>query len=132
MRIVNATNRAAVGELLSPRRVRDVETDRRVAEIVADVREHGDEALLRYARTFDGLTGQPEISRKEMTAAARTVPAPETRWLTPARPEQRMSRARFLPRIFYPLPAANMVAIVFIGKWRWRRSSVSGRKPYFW
>jgi histidinol dehydrogenase len=76
MRIVEATNRQAIRELLSPERVRDAETDRRVAEIVADVREHGDEALLRYARTFDGLTGDIEISRKEMTAAARTVPAP--------------------------------------------------------
>ena len=76
MRIVEATNRAAIRELLSPERVRDAETDRRVSEIVADVREHGDEALFRYARTFDGLTGDIEISRKEMTAAARTVPAP--------------------------------------------------------
>jgi len=76
MRIVEATNRQAIRELLSPERVRDAETDRRVAEIVADVRAHGDEALLRYARTFDGLTGDIEISRKEMTAAARTVPAP--------------------------------------------------------
>jgi len=76
MRIVEATNRQAIRELLSPERVRDAETDRRVAEIVADVREHGDEALLRYARTFDGLTGDIEISRQEMTAAARTVPAP--------------------------------------------------------
>ncbi len=76
MRIVEATNRQAIRELLSPERVRDAETDRRVAEIVADVREHGDEALLRYARTFDGLTGDIEISRKEMMAAARTVPAP--------------------------------------------------------
>jgi len=76
MRIVEATNRQAIRELLSPERVRDAETDRRVAEIVADVRAHGDDALLRYARTFDGLTGDIEISRQEMTAAARTVPAP--------------------------------------------------------
>ena len=79
MRIVEATNRQAVRELLSPQRVRDIETDRRVAAIVADVREHGDDALLRYARTFDGLEGEAEISRQEMTAAARTVPAPVRR-----------------------------------------------------
>ena len=76
MRIVDAADRDAIRELLSPQRVRDVDTERRVAEIVNDVREKGDEALLRYARTFDGLTGDIEISRKEMTAAARGVPAP--------------------------------------------------------
>jgi len=74
VRIVESTDRDAVSELLSPQRVRDAETDRRVAEIVADVRQHGDAALLRYARTFDGLDGDPEISRKQMTAAARLVP----------------------------------------------------------
>jgi histidinol dehydrogenase len=56
--------------------VRDAETDRRVAEIVADVREHGDEAVLRYARMFDRLEGDVEVSHTEMVAAARTVPAP--------------------------------------------------------
>jgi histidinol dehydrogenase len=76
VRIVEATNRQAIRELLSPQRVRDAETDRRVAEIVNDVRQRGDEALLLYAHTFDGLNGDIEISRKEMMTAARTVPAP--------------------------------------------------------
>src|SRR6186713_626024 len=75
LRIVESTDRDAVRELLSPQRVRDAETDRRVAEIVADVRQGGDRALLRYAKTFDGLDGEAEISRKEMAAAARRVPA---------------------------------------------------------
>ena len=75
MRIVDASDRDAIRELLSPKRVRDEETDRRVAEIVADVRANGDAALLRYARTFDRLDGDVEVSRKEMMAAARTVPA---------------------------------------------------------
>jgi histidinol dehydrogenase len=98
MRIVEATNRAAVGELLSPQRVRDAETDRRVAEIVADVREHGDEALLRYARTFDGLRGEAEISRKEMTAAARTVPAPVRTAIRQAAKNIRTVAKRQVPR----------------------------------
>src|ERR1051325_3649180 len=75
MRIVEASDRDAIRELLSPQRVRDEETDRRVGEIVADVRANGDAALLRYARTFDRLDGDVEVSRKEMMAAARTVPA---------------------------------------------------------
>lgn len=73
MRIVDATDRDAIRELLAPQRIRDGETDRRVAEIVAAVRAHGDDALLRYARTFDRLEGDIEVSRKEMMAAARTV-----------------------------------------------------------
>ena len=68
MRIIESTDRDAVSELLSPQRVRDAETDRRVAEIVTDVRQHGDAALLRYARTYDGLDGDAEISRKQMAA----------------------------------------------------------------
>ena len=75
MRIVEASDRDAIRELLSPQHVRDEETDRRVGEIVADVRANGDAALLRYARTFDRLDGDVEVSRKEMMAAARTVPA---------------------------------------------------------
>jgi histidinol dehydrogenase len=76
VRIVEATDRQALGELLSPQRLRDMETDRRVAGIVGDVRAHGDEALLRYARTFDRLEGAMEVSRREMSAAVRAVPAP--------------------------------------------------------
>ena len=98
MRIVEATNRQAVRELLSPQRVRDIETDRRVAEIVADVREHGDDALLRYARRFDGLDGEAEISREEMTAAARTVPAPVRRAIRSAANNIRTVAKRQVPR----------------------------------
>jgi len=98
VRIVEATNRQAVRELLSPRRVRDVETDRRVAAIVADVREHGDDALLRYARRFDGLDGEAEISREEMTAAARTVPAPVRRAIRSAANNIRTVAKRQVPR----------------------------------
>ena len=98
LRIVEATNREAVRELLSPQRVRDAETDRRVAAIVADVREHGDDALLRYARTFDGLDGEAEVSRKEMTAAARTVPAPVRRAIRSAANNIRAVATRQVPR----------------------------------
>jgi len=87
-----------VSELLSPQRVRDAETDRRVAEIVADVRQHGDAALLRYARTFDGLDGQVEISRKQMTAAARLVPVSVRRALRRAAANIRTVAKRQVPR----------------------------------
>jgi histidinol dehydrogenase len=98
VRIVDATNRQAVRELLSPGRVRDPETDRRVAEIVTDVRERGDEALLRYARAFDGLAGDVEISRKEMVAAARGVPPPVRAAIRTAASHIRAVAKRQVPR----------------------------------
>jgi len=98
VRIVESTDRDAVSELLSPQRVRDAETERRVAEIVADVRQHGDAALLRYARTFDGLDGEAEISGKQMTAAARLVPAPVRAALRRAAANIRTVAKRQVPR----------------------------------
>jgi len=98
VRILDAADRDAIRELLSPARVRDAETDRRVAEIVSDVREKGDEALLRYARTYDGLAGEIEISRKEMTAAARAVPAPVRAAIRTAAKNIRAVAKRQVPR----------------------------------
>jgi histidinol dehydrogenase len=75
LRIVDASNRRAVGALLAPERVRDAATDRRVAAIVNDVRKGGDAALLRYARKFDNLDGPLEVTAAEMRKAAASVPA---------------------------------------------------------
>ena len=98
MRIVEASDGDAIRELLSPRRVRDEETDRRVAEIVADVRTNGDEALRRYARMFDRLDGDMEVSRKEMKAAAHTVPAPVRKAIRTAAKNIRHVATRQIPR----------------------------------
>jgi histidinol dehydrogenase len=73
--IVDASDTAAVKTLLWPERDRDGETEQRVAQIVSVVRTTGESALLRYAREFDRLDGPIEISRKEMQAAAKEVPA---------------------------------------------------------
>ena len=75
MRIVESTNRRAVAALLSPERVRDAATERRVATIVSAVRRDGDRALLRYARELDGLDGPVEVPLDEIRASARRVPA---------------------------------------------------------
>jgi histidinol dehydrogenase len=98
VKIVESTDRDAVRELLSPLRVRDGATERRVADIVADVREHGDEALWRYARMFDGLDGDAEIPRKHMAAAARSVPAPVRDALRRAAANIRTVAKRQVPR----------------------------------
>ena len=75
MRIVDSTNRRAVKALLSPERVRDAATEKRVAAIVSDVRANGDAALTKYARALDQLDGPIEVSLDAMRAAARQVPA---------------------------------------------------------
>jgi len=75
IKIVDASDTAAVKALLWPERDRDGETEQRVSQIVADVRTNGEAALLRYAREFDHFEGPIEISRKEMQTSAKTVPA---------------------------------------------------------
>ena len=78
IRTVEASDDVAVTALLRPARDQDDATDRRVAEIVSNVRNDGEPALLRYARDFDRLDGPLEVTRKEMQAAAKTV-APDVR-----------------------------------------------------
>ena len=75
MRIVESSNRRAIAKLLDRRPARDGALMRRVAGIVARVRDEGDPALLAYARKFDGLTGAVEVTRDEMREAARTLPS---------------------------------------------------------
>lgn len=61
---------------------RDVEA--RVAEIIENVRRHGDRALLRYAKAFDGITlkrSEIEVSPDEMDRACETVSRQDLRWL---------------------------------------------------
>lgn len=74
LKIVEATNRRAVRALLAPERTRDAATERRVARIIAAVRERGDAALVDFARRFDALDGPIEITRDDMHSAAAGVP----------------------------------------------------------
>ena len=98
IRIVDAGDTAAVKALLWPERDRDGETEQRVSQIVADVRRDGEAALLRYAREFDRLEGSMEVSRKEMRAAARTVPIRVRQALAVAAKNIRAVATRQVPR----------------------------------
>ena len=98
IRIVDAGDTAAVKALLWPERDRDGETEQRVSQIVADVRRDGEAALLRYAREFDRLEGSMEVSRKEMQAAARTVPIRVRQALAVAAKNIRAVATRQVPR----------------------------------
>ncbi len=73
IRIVDSTDADAVARLVDPAARRDAGVERRVRQIVEDVRKRGDVAVLEYARQFDNLEGEIEISRSEMTRLAKTV-----------------------------------------------------------
>ncbi|HKE84311.1 MAG TPA: histidinol dehydrogenase [Vicinamibacterales bacterium] len=98
IRIVEAGDDVAVTALLWPARDQDDETDRRVAEIVSNVRNDGEAALLRYARDFDRLDGPLEITRKEMQAAAKTVAADVRKAIRVAARNIRVVASRQVPR----------------------------------
>jgi len=74
MRIVRSSDRAAVQQLLSVTRVRDVETAARAREIVGRVQREGDAALTAFARELDGLNGRLEIPRAQWERRAAAVP----------------------------------------------------------
>ena len=75
MQIIDASDRPAVQRLIDRRQDVDPALTRRVARIVSAVRRSGDEALLRYARRFDGLDGPAEVPQEEPKAALRAIPA---------------------------------------------------------
>jgi histidinol dehydrogenase len=98
LRIVDASDTAAVKALLWPERDRDGDTEQRVAQIVADVRNDGEAALLRYARELDRLDGSIEIPRNQMQTAAKRVPARVRRAIRVAARNIRAVATKQVPR----------------------------------
>jgi histidinol dehydrogenase len=74
MRIVAASNVKAVNRLLASNTGADRRTTSTVAKIVSEVRARGDAALLAYARRFDDLKEDLEVSRDEIEELAVRVP----------------------------------------------------------
>ena len=75
MQIIDSSDRPAVQRLIDRRQDVDPALTRRVARIVSAVRRSGDEALLGYARRFDGLAGPAEVPPAELKAGLRIIPA---------------------------------------------------------
>jgi histidinol dehydrogenase len=98
IRIVDSSSRRAVAALLSPARVRDAETERTVAAIVAEVRRGGDRALLACARRYDRLEGRLEVPHDEMMDRAAGVPRSVRRALRQAAAHIRIVARRQVPR----------------------------------
>jgi histidinol dehydrogenase len=100
LKIVDSSNRRAVGFLLSPTRVREQDLERSVAGIIADVRAGGDAALRRYARDLDGLRGPVEIPPSEWQTRARELgPSARSAIRRAAQHIRRVARAQ-VPRRF--------------------------------
>ena len=73
MRLIESSNRRAVGRLIDRRQETDPAVARRVARIVAEVRWAGDAAVLRYARRVDQLSEPVEVSRTEIQEGLRVT-----------------------------------------------------------
>jgi histidinol dehydrogenase len=76
VKIIDASNSAAIRRLVAPRSRDDGAFSRRVRTIVNAVRRDGDRALLRYARRFDGMREPIELRPDQIeTLAAGVSPA---------------------------------------------------------
>jgi histidinol dehydrogenase len=76
MRIIEASDKRAIGRVLTPAAPRDRALERRVQTIVDRVRAGGDRALAQLARRFDGVSGAIEVPEATIRAeAARVDPA---------------------------------------------------------
>src|SRR6185369_6138088 len=66
-----------MGKIVERRGSRESETEKRVEEIIAAVRQQGDRALFRYTQMFDRVTitaATVEVKKSEMDAAVARVP----------------------------------------------------------
>jgi histidinol dehydrogenase len=74
MKILSSSNAKAVDRLLRPKTGENRRIAASVAAIVSAVRSRGDIALLNYARRFDRLEGDLEVSRDEIEEQSARVP----------------------------------------------------------
>jgi len=108
IRVIDSRNKRALAALVDRAPARDAAIQRRVTRIVADVRQRGDRALLRYARRFDALDGPVEIPRAEMEASGQTIPADVRRAVRAAARNIRHVARRQVPRGWTTTPVAGI------------------------
>jgi histidinol dehydrogenase len=108
VRIIESTSTRAVNGLLNRRPARNREIERRVATIVDGVRRGGDDALIRFARRFDGLDGPVDVPRAEMVRAARALDAGVRRAIRLAARNIAHVARRQVPRTWTTRPAPGV------------------------
>ena len=84
--------------LLDRRPTRDPDVERSVRDIIANVRTGGDRALAAYARRFDKLRDEMEVTPREISTAARRVNAEVKHAIRTAADNLRRVSARQVPR----------------------------------
>jgi histidinol dehydrogenase len=108
IRIIQSGDERAVAELLDRAPRRNPAFERRVGRIVSDVRRRGDRALLSYAKRFDGLTGDVEVTRTEMERGAAAVASDVRRAIGAAARNVRHVARRQVPRGWTTRPVAGV------------------------
>jgi histidinol dehydrogenase len=108
IRIVESSDEKAVAALLDRAPGRDPDLERRVARLVSDVRRRGDAALLSYAKKFDGLTGDVEVTRREIERGAASVASDVRRAIAAAARNIRHVAKRQVPRGWKTSPVAGV------------------------
>lgn len=101
LRIIRTADKPALMRLLRARATTLADAERVAARILAEVRRHGDRALVRYAKKFDGVDLREvgfEVSRKEIRAACQNVPRGFVAALRVAARNIRAVAKRQLPR----------------------------------
>lgn len=108
IRILDGGDEAAVAALLDRAPRRDGEVERRVARIVSAVRRDGDRAVHAYAKRFDSLVLEVEVSREEMRDAAAGLQSDVRLAIRTAARHIRHVARRQLPRGWTTSPAPGV------------------------
>lgn len=104
-------------DLLSAKREVSEEVDRVVADIIAEVRERGDAAIIDYTQRFDHLTLTPQalrVSPEEIDAAVAACPPAQIAALETARDRIEAYHIRQKPQDAWFTDAAGVES-----GWRW-------------
>ena len=107
-RIIESTDERAVSALLDRRSQRDARLERRVARIVERVRRDGDRAVRAYARQFDQLEGEIEVTKAGIEQASRKLPREVQRAISVAARNIRRVAARQVPRAWSLAPGTGI------------------------
>ncbi|PYV24228.1 MAG: histidinol dehydrogenase [Acidobacteria bacterium] len=101
LQIIRSTDRKALDRLLRARQARLEAAEPVARRILDDVRHHGDRALVRYARKFDGVDLRQEgftVSAREVREACRDAPRSVIAALRVAARNIQAAATRQLPR----------------------------------
>jgi histidinol dehydrogenase len=115
--IIRSDDKKAVSRLFSSRSANLTDAERVARRIIDDVRRHGDRALIRYSRRFDGVDLRKsgmKVTRDELERVSRDIPPSLAEALSAAAKNIRAVARRQLPRSWevQPLPGVHVSQVV--------------------